>query len=39
MGSEPDPQVFGVLEWNCERHRHTDVELIQRGLWSEDTTL
>jgi len=36
---EPDPQVFEVLEWNCEQHGHTDVDLIQRGLWSEDTTL
>ena len=36
---EPDPQVFEVLEWNCEQHGHTDVNLIQRGLWSEDTTL
>jgi len=39
MAFEPDPQVFEVLEWNCEQHGHTDVDLIQRGLWSEDTTL
>ena len=36
---EPDPQVFEVLRWNCEQHGYTDVNLIQRGLWSENTTL
>lgn len=36
---EPAPQVFRALEWNCDQHGYTDVDLIRRGLWSEDTTL
>jgi FkbM family methyltransferase len=36
---EPDPQVFEVLEWNCKEHGHSGVTLIQKGLWSEETTL
>lgn len=36
---EPDPQVFEVLKWNCRKHGLSDVTLIQKGLWSEETTL
>ncbi|MCS4157958.1 FkbM family methyltransferase [Salinibacter ruber] len=36
---EPDPQVFEVLEWNCNQHGYPDVNLIQKGLWSKNGTL
>jgi len=36
---EPDPQVFEVFEWNCQRHGYPDVTRIRKGVWSEDTAL
>jgi FkbM family methyltransferase len=36
---EPDPDIFDVLRWNCRNHGYDDVQLIQRGLWKEQTEL
>jgi FkbM family methyltransferase len=36
---EPDPAIFEVLAWNCRTHGLHDVELVPRGLWSQDGTL
>lgn len=36
---EPDPYVFEALKWNCQKRDYEDVTLVQKGLWSEDTTL
>jgi FkbM family methyltransferase len=36
---EPDPYVFEALKWNCQKRDYDDVTLVQKGLWSEDTTL
>ena len=39
LAFEPDPEIYAVLEWNCRAHGYPDVELLNHGLWSEDTTL
>jgi FkbM family methyltransferase len=36
---EPDPKVFSVLEENVRVHGSEGVELLQRALWSAETTL
>lgn len=36
---EPDPEVYAALEKNMAAHGHEEVTLVQKGLWSEDTTL
>lgn len=37
---EPDAELFEVLRWNCQSHGcEEDINLIQKGLWSETTTL
>jgi FkbM family methyltransferase len=33
---EPDPQVFDILRWNVREHGYDDVELHQKGLWSDE---
>jgi FkbM family methyltransferase len=38
-GFEPDPQVFETLQWNVQRWEAGNVSLVQKGLWSEETTL
>lgn len=32
---EPDPEIFETLKRNVEQHGWDDVELVQKGLWSE----
>ena len=34
---EADPAIYGVLETNVRRFGLTDVRLVNRALWSEDT--
>jgi FkbM family methyltransferase len=36
---EPDPRVFAVLEENVRVHGSQGIELLQRALWSAETTL
>jgi FkbM family methyltransferase len=37
---EPDKRVFSVLKTNIhERYGFTDVELVNKGVWKEETTL
>jgi FkbM family methyltransferase len=36
---EPDPEIFDVLKKNLKERGYDNVELIQKGLWSETTTL
>jgi len=36
---EPDPKVFAVLEENVRVHGSEGVELLQRALWFEETSL
>ena len=36
---EPDGRVFSVLEKNVQNYACCDIELLQRALWSSETTL
>lgn len=36
---EPDPEIYKILESNIKVFNFTDVELVQKGLWDEHTTL
>jgi len=36
---EPDEEVFAVLQRNVEKNGYQQVELLQRALWSSETTL
>jgi FkbM family methyltransferase len=36
---EPDPDVYRVLERNCKSFQLPNVELIQKALWTQDTTV
>jgi FkbM family methyltransferase len=36
---EPDPDVFEVLAWNCERHAHDDITLVRKGVWKREGDL
>jgi FkbM family methyltransferase len=34
---EPDPDLFQVLSKNCAAFQLTDIELVPKALWTEDT--
>lgn len=36
---EPDPEIFAMLERNCERFRWSDVTLVRKALWNAETQL
>ena len=36
---EPDPSIFEILKSNIEAYNFTGIELIQKGLWNEDTSI
>lgn len=36
---EPDPNVFETLVWNCKHWELTNVELINKAVWSSETEL
>lgn len=36
---EPDPSVFETLVWNCKHWELTNVELINKAVWSSETEL
>ena len=36
---EPDPSIFDILKSNIEAYNFTGIELIQKGLWNEDTSI
>jgi len=36
---EPDAEIFDALKTNVEAHGCENVELVEKGLWSETTTL
>lgn len=36
---EPDPGIYAILKSNIEMFGYKDVELIERAVWSEETTL
>ena len=36
---EPDPNVFKTLVWNCKHWELTNVELINKAVWSSETEL
>jgi len=36
---EPDPKVFEILVWNCKHWELTNVELINKAVWSSETEL
>ena len=36
---EPDPKVFETLVWNCKHWELTNVELINKAVWSSETEL
>ncbi|NIR14973.1 MAG: FkbM family methyltransferase [Desulfobacterales bacterium] len=36
---EPDPEVFETLVWNCKHWELTNVELINKAVWSSETEL
>lgn len=36
---EPDPAIFAVLKNNCMNFGLNDVELVDKALWTSDTTL
>lgn len=36
---EPDPNVFEILVWNCKHWELTNVELINKAVWSSETEL
>jgi FkbM family methyltransferase len=36
---EPDPKVFDTLVWNCKHWELTNVELINKAVWSSETEL
>ena len=36
---EPDPELFSVLDYNCQRNRLKDVTLLNKAAWIEDTQL
>jgi FkbM family methyltransferase len=39
IGFEPDPKIFSILKENIETRGLKDVELLNYGLWKEETTL
>jgi FkbM family methyltransferase len=36
---EPDPKVFETLVWNCNHWELTNVELINKAVWTRETEL
>lgn len=36
---EPDPKIFGTLIWNCKHWELTNLELINKAVWSSETEL
>ena len=36
---EPDPSIFAVLEQNIKQCGYADIELINKAVWTEETTL
>lgn len=36
---EPDPEIFKVLKRNIEVNKISDVSLLERAVWKEETTL
>ncbi len=36
---EPDEHVFSVLQKNVDSHRFKEVQLVKKGLWTEETEL
>lgn len=39
LAFEPDSTIFGILKSNIEAYNFNGIELIQKGLWSEDAIL
>jgi len=36
---EPDPEIFRILERNCDRFQWADVTLVRKALWNAETQL
>ncbi|MCB4808732.1 FkbM family methyltransferase [Tamlana sp. 62-3] len=39
LAFEPDPEIYKILKKNIESFEFSKVELINKGVWKEDTTL
>ncbi len=39
LAFEPDAEIFNILKKNIESYALKSVELIQKGIWKEDTTI
>ena len=39
IGFEPDPKIYNILKENIEARVLKDIELLNYGLWKEETTL
>lgn len=38
-GFEPDRDIYELLCWNCDAHDIKDVTLIDKAVWSQETTI
>ena len=39
IGFEPDPNIFSIAQKNINNAGYTDVELIKKAVWTEETTM
>mgnify|MGYP003625962069 CR=1 FL=1 len=39
IGFEPDPNIFNIANKNIKNENYTDIQIINKAVWTEETTL